>query len=276
MKLSLDSTVTIAPGVEMPRFGLGTYKSAPGAETADAVVAALQLGYRAVDTAALYRNEESVGEGLRRSGVARDDVFLTTKVWNEDQGYDETLASLERSLGYLGVERVDLFLVHWPMRAKMAPTWRAMEKALADGMTRAIGVSNFMPNHLEELAAHANVPPAIDQVEFHPYLQLHPLQTYLAEHGIALESWATLMRGGVFDVPELLHIADSHGVTPAQVSLRWALQLGAVVIPKSVHADRIAANARVFDFALTDEEMEIIESLDRGHRLGPDPDRFVW
>lgn len=276
MSLAITSAIGLSNDVEMPRFGLGTYKSKPGAEVERSVEAALRLGYRAVDTAALYGNEEGVGAGLRASGVPREEVFVTTKVWNTDQGHDATLAALEGSLARLGMDHVDLYLVHWPMREHLEGTWKAMEEVLAAGKTRAIGVCNFLPHHLEELARVATVPPVVDQVEFHPRLQQPALQAYLAEHDIALEAWAPIMRGAVNEIPELLEIARSHGKTPAQVTIRWILQLGYVVIPKSVHEERIAENAGVFDFELADAEMAVIDTLDAGHRIGPDPDTFAW
>lgn len=276
MSLAVTSAIGLSNGVEMPRFGLGTYKSKPGVEVERSVEAALRLGYRAVDTAALYGNEEGVGAGLRASGVPREEVFVTTKVWNTDQGHDATLAALDDSLARLGMDHVDLYLVHWPMREHLEGTWKAMEEVLAAGKTRAIGVCNFLPHHLEELARVATVPPVVDQVEFHPRLQQPALQAYLAEHDIALEAWAPIMRGAVNEIPELLEIARSHGKTPAQVTIRWILQLGYVVIPKSVHEERIAENAGVFDFELADAEMAVIDTLDAGHRIGPDPDTFAW
>lgn len=274
--LTVDSTVTLENGVEMPRFGLGTYKSQPGAEVAHAVEAALRAGYRSVDTASLYANEEGVGEGLRASGVPREEVFLATKVWNTEQGYEGALDAIDRSLSKLGTDYVDLYLVHWPIQEHLGATWRAMEEVYDSGKARAIGVCNHLPHHLAELMRDATVAPMVDQVEFHPRLQQPSLQAFLAEHDIALEAWAPVMRGAVNDIPELVEIARAHGATPAQVSIRWILQMGYVVIPKSVHDDRIVENADVFDFELTDDEMEVIDTLDQGHRLGPDPDVYAW
>lgn len=276
MHLSLDSTLMLEGGVDMPRFGLGTYKSQPGPEVEHAVEFALRQGYRLIDTAALYENEEGVAAGIRRSGVAREDVFITTKVWNTDQGYESTLAALDTSLAKLGMDHVDLYLVHWPIAKHLESTWRAMEELLAQGKTRAIGVCNFLPHHLDALLKIAQVPPAVDQVEFHPRLQQPGLQAFLAEHDIALQAWAPLMRGGVNDIPELVAIAERHGRTPAQVAIRWVLQMGYMVIPKSVHDDRIAQNADVFDFGLSDAEMALIDSLDTGGRIGKNPDDFTW
>lgn len=269
----LEDRVTIAEGVEMPRLGVGTYRSAPGLEAHDEVAAALEIGYRGIDTAALYDNEESVGRAIAESGIARDDLFVATKVWNEDQGYHTTLAAFEESLRKLGLEYVDLYLIHWPMKAS-PDTWRAMEEIRATGRTRAIGVCNFLPHHLEHLMRTAAVPPAVDQIEFHPKLQRADLQAFAREHGITLQAWAPVMRGGVFHVPELVEIAGRHGKTPAQVSIRWILQLGVTTIPKSVHPERLAENADVFGFELTDQEMATISGLAEGDRIGPDPDRY--
>lgn len=274
--LSIGSTLPIGHGIEMPRLGLGTYKSAPGEDTAESVRYALELGYRQIDTAALYANEASVADGIERAGLSRDDVFITTKLWNTEQGYKSALAALERSLYELRTDHVDLYLVHWPMREHMEGTWRAMEEALESGKARAIGVSNFLPHHLEELLRIAHVAPAVDQVEFHPRLQQPSLQAYLAEHDIALVAWAPLMRGAVCTTPEIVTIAARLGRTPAQVTLRWILESGHVAIPKSVHADRIAENAGLFDFELTEADHEVFARLDTGTRVGPDPDTYAW
>jgi diketogulonate reductase-like aldo/keto reductase len=256
----------------MPQLGLGTYKSAAGEKARTSVLAALELGYRLIDTAALYKNEADVGEALRESGVRRDEVFITTKVWDTDQGYDTTLAAFERSINKLGFDYVDLYLMHWPKPAHAQATWRAMEEIHASGRARAIGVCNHLPHHLEALLGHATVPPAVNQVEFHPRLQQPDLQRFCAQHGITLEAWAPIMRGRVFQIPEILQIAERHGITAAQVTLRWILQTGVVAIPKSVHRDRIAQNADLYGFALSAEEMAVMDALDTGERIGPHPD----
>lgn len=275
MSLSLESTLALANGTLMPRLGFGTYKSLPG-EVEDAVAEALRAGYRSIDTASLYGNEAAVGEVLRASEVERDDLFVTTKLWNDDQGFDETRGALAASLARMGLGHVDLYLVHWPRRATMEPTWRAMESLLEEGLTRAIGVSNFLPHHLDALLQVAEVAPAVDQVEFHPWLQQPGLQAYLAEHDITLEAWAPLMKGHLDEEPALHAIGKRHGVSAAQVTLRWILQQGHVAIPKSVHAERIRENADVFGFELSDEEIVEIDALDRGFRFGPDPDTYAW
>lgn len=274
--LSLDSRVEVAPGVLMPVLGFGTYKSAEGREVYDSVRAALEVGYRGVDTASLYGNEEGVGRALKDSGVPREELFVATKVWNDEQGYAGTIAACERSLARLGLDRLDLYLVHWPSRAHMAETWRAMEELLSRGRTRAIGVCNHLPHHLQELAKVADVPPAVDQVEHHPRLQQPDLLEYARDARVTLQAWAPVMRGRASKVPELQAIAEAHGKSAAQVCLRWILQHGVTTIPKSVHRARIVENADVFDFELTPEDMRAIDLLDRHERLGPDPDRYFW
>ncbi|MDZ4168307.1 MAG: aldo/keto reductase [Coriobacteriia bacterium] len=259
----------------MPRLGFGTYKS-PMGEVEHAVEFALRGGYRSVDTASLYGNEEGVGAGIRASGVPRDELFVTTKVWNDEQGFDGTREALARSLERLGLGYLDLYLVHWPVQQHLAGTWRAMESLLAEGRTRAIGVCNFLPHHLDALLAIAEVPPAVDQVEFHPWLQQPGLQAYLTEHDMTLEAWAPLMKGRIGEEPIIVDIAARHGVSPAQVAVRWILQLGYVTIPKSVHDERIQTNRDVFGFELTDDDMVAIAGADRGFRLGPDPDVYAW
>lgn len=269
---SLADRVEIAPGVWMPRLGLGTYRAAPGAEVEGEVTYGLGIGYRGIDTAAIYRNEESVGRAIRASGVPRADLFVATKVWNSDQGYDQTLAAFARSLGLLGLDYVDLYLVHWPVRGKGRATWRAMEELRAAGKTRAIGVCNHMESDLEDLLSYATVPPAIDQVELHAYLQRSHLRKYCRGRGIAVQAWAPLMKGRVVSVPEVAQIAQAHGKSPAQVSLRWLLQHGILTIPKSIHPERLAENAEIFDFELSETDMATIDSLDRDKRMGIGPE----
>jgi diketogulonate reductase-like aldo/keto reductase len=272
MLTGLSDTITLANGVAMPRFGLGTYKSAEGGDVELAVTTALALGYRSIDTASLYGNEAGIGAALGASGVPREDVFLASQVWNDEQGYDATLAAFERSLRRLGTGYLDLYLVHWP-RAQTRETWRALERLYAEGAVRAIGVCNHLEHHLESLLAVAEVAPMVDQYEFHPWLQQPSLRAYCEARGIAVEAWAPLMKGRVAEEPALVEAARRHDKSPAQVALRWLLQHGAVVIPKSVHAERIAENAAVFDFALADAEMAAIDAADRGTRFGPEPDR---
>lgn len=271
----ISDTVEIAPGVAMPRLGLGTYRSAAGAETQQAVLAALRAGYRSVDTAAFYGNEADVSSAIRASELARDEVFVATKVWNDDQGFDSTLRAFDASLKRFDFDRVDLYLIHWPLPSRMRDTWRAMERIVESGRARAIGVCNFLPHHLEKLLEYATVPPAVDQVEFHVRLQQPGLQRFCSEHSIVLEAWAPLMRGGLHRIPEVVGIARRREHTPEQVALRWILQKGHIAIPKSVHAGRIRANAAIFDFELTAEEMAVLDSLDTGERIGSNPDKFA-
>ncbi len=273
--MDLSQHVSIAEGVSMPPLGLGTYR-ATEAEAEAAVAYALGAGYRCVDTASMYGNEEGVGRALARAGIARREVFIATKVWNDEQGLEPTLEAIEGSLARLGLDHVDLYLVHWPIKRHLRATWHAMEELFRLGKARAIGVCNFLSHHLDELLAFAEVPPAVDQVEFHPWLQQPGLQRYLAESGIALQAWAPIIRGRVAEVPELLRIGGRHGKSPSQVTLRWILQLGHAAIPKSVHQERIHANADIFDFELSDADMAAMAALNRGQRIGPHPDGFAW
>jgi len=271
---SLEDRVRIAPEVMMPRLGIGTFRSAGGFEVEHEVAYALQIGYRGIDTASMYGNEEGVGRAIAGSWLPRESLFVATKVWNDEQGYDATQAACERSLRRLGLEHVDLYLIHWPIPGLTRDTWRAMEKLLEDGRTRAIGVCNFLVPHLEELLTFANVPPAVDQVEHHPRLQQPELRDFCHGNGITMQAWAPIMRGAVAQIPEIVEIGRTHDKTPAQVSIRWILQHGVTTIPKSVHEARIAENADVFDFELSDEEMAVIDGLDRGNRVGRHPDSF--
>lgn len=269
---SVQDTVNLHNGVAIPWLGLGTWKAAEGGEVEQAVAWALELGYRSIDTAAVYGNEQGVGRAVADSDVARDDLFLTTKVWNSDQGYDATLRAFDASLERLGVERVDLYLVHWPVEGKYKQTWKALEQIYRDGRARAIGVSNFLEHHLRDLLSEAEVVPMVNQIELHPHLVQPDLLEYCRQQRIQVEAWSPLMRGEVFDIPAVGEIADAHGKTPAQVVLRWDLQHGVVTIPKSVRREHIAANAEIFDFRLTDEQMKALDALDQHRRIGPDPD----
>ncbi|MCI3242101.1 aldo/keto reductase [Streptomyces spinosisporus] len=266
-------TVTLNNGVEIPQLGFGVFQ-VPDAETTAAVSAALEAGYRSIDTAAIYGNEAGVGAALASSGIAREDLFVTTKLWNADQGYDATLRAFDASLAKLGLDHVDLYLIHWPAPARdlYRETWQAIEKLAADGRIRAAGVSNFQPAHLRRLLEGSALVPAVNQIELHPGLQQRELRALHSELGIATEAWSPLAQGAVLGEPALTKIAERYGKSPAQVVLRWHLQLGNVVIPKSVTPARIRENIDVFDFALDDEEMSQIAALDRGLRTGPDPD----
>ena len=268
--------ITLNNGVAMPQLGLGVWQ-VPDDEAVRVVGSALEAGYRSIDTAASYGNEKGTGEAIAASGVARDELFVTTKLWNGAQGYDSTLRAFDASLEKLGLEQVDLYLIHWPLPARdtYLDTWRAFEKIYADGRARAIGVSNFQPAHLRRLIDEAAVLPAVNQIELHPQLQQHELRAFHTEHGIRTEAWSPLGQGrGLLDEPVLAAIGAKHGVTPAQVVLCWHLRIGNVVIPKSVTPSRIAENADVFGFALDTDDLAALAGLDKGKRLGPDPDTF--
>ena len=268
--------VKLNNGIEMPQLGFGVFLVPPD-EVVEPVRVALDAGYRLIDTATLYGNEEGVGRAIRDSGVPRNDIFVTTKVWNSDQGYDSTLRAFDESLRLLGLDVLDLYLIHWPVPAKdrYRETWRALEKLYADGRVRAIGVSNFTVEHLQRLLADATEVPAVNQVELHPGFPQEELRAFHDTHGIITESWSPLGRGqGLLEQQAVQGIAAAHRRTPAQVVLRWHLQLGLVVIPKSAHAERIRANFDVFDFALTDDEMATLSAVTSPGRIGPDPDAF--
>ncbi|MET8146278.1 aldo/keto reductase [Sphaerisporangium sp. NPDC005288] len=268
-------TITLNNDVRIPQLGFGVFQI-PQDETVAAVTTALKSGYRSIDTAAAYGNERGVGLALAESGLPREDVFVTTKLWNSAQGYDSTLAAFDQSAAELGLDQIDLYLIHWPTpaRDRYLDTWRAFEKLYADGRVRAIGVSNFQPGHLRRLLDHYEVPPVLNQIELHPNLQQAELRAFHAEHGIATEAWSPLAQGGLLKDPAITSIAERHGRTPAQVILRWHLQLGSIVIPKSVTPERIRENLDVFGFELTGDDMAAIATLDTATRTGPDPDTF--
>ncbi|GAA2095953.1 aldo/keto reductase [Streptomyces albiaxialis] len=270
--------ITLNNGVTMPQLGFGVWQ-VPDEEARKAVATALETGYRSVDTAAVYENEQGTGRALAGSGIPRDELFVTTKLWNGDQGYDSTLRALDASLDRLGLDHVDLYLIHWPMPEvdKYTDTWRAFEKIHADGLARAIGVSNFQPTHLKRLIDLGGTVPAVNQIELHPRLQQSVPRAFQADHRIATEAWSPLGQGGeVLRDPVLAEIAARHGKTPAQVVLRWHLQLGNVVIPKSVTPARIRENIDVFDFELGPEAMKAVAALNTDTRLGADPDTMNW
>lgn len=271
----IQSCALLNNGVKMPWLGLGVYKSKEGGEVEHAVKTALKIGYRSIDTASFYENERGVGQAIKESGIPRQEIFVTTKVWNDQQGYDSTLRAFEESRKKLGLEYIDLYLIHWPIPGKFKETWKALEKLYRDGLVRAIGVSNFQIHHLEDLLNDCEIKPAVNQVEFHPYLTQKQLLAFCKEHDIQMEAWAPLMRGKVLDEPVIQTIAAKYGKTPAQVVLRWDLQHGVITIPKSVREERIKENSEIFDFQLTAEEMKQIDSLNKNERSGPDPDVFV-
>ncbi|MGB8943317.1 MAG: aldo/keto reductase [Streptomyces sp.] len=260
----------------MPQLGFGVWQ-VPDDEAESAVATALEAGYRSIDTAAIYGNEEGTGKAIAASGIARDELFVTTKLWNNDQGYDSTLRAFDASLEKLGLDHVDLYLIHWPLPSKglAVDTYKAFEKIQADGRAKSIGVSNFLPEHLEQLLAETSVVPAVNQIELHPHLQQRASREFHAEQGIATEAWSPLGQGkGLLEVPAIVAIARKHGRTPAQAVLRWHIQLGNVVIPKSVTPSRIKENIDVFDFELDAEDMAAISALNEDRRLGPDPVTF--
>ncbi|MED5075781.1 aldo/keto reductase [Geobacillus stearothermophilus] len=270
----LQDCATLHNGVKMPWVGLGVYKVKEGEEVKSTVRTALEIGYRHIDTAAFYENEEGVGQAIRESGIPREQVFVTTKVWNTDQGYETTLKAFDASLKKLGFDYVDLYLVHWPVKGKYKETYKALEKLYKDGYVRAIGVSNFQIHHLQDVLADCEIKPMVNQVEYHPRLTQKELLTFCRENGIQLEAWSPLMRGEILSEPTIVEIGKKYGKTPAQVVLRWGLQHGVVTIPKSVTPARIKENADIFDFSLTDEEMKQIDALNLNKRVGPDPDNF--
>ncbi|ASZ62793.1 MULTISPECIES: glyoxal/methylglyoxal reductase [Bacillus] len=276
MPTSLKDTVKLHNGVEMPWFGLGVFKVENGNEATESVKAAIENGYRSIDTAAIYKNEEGVGIGIKESGVAREELFITSKVWNEDQGYETTLAAFEKSLERLQLDYLDLYLIHWPGKDKYKDTWRALEKLYKDGKIRAIGVSNFQVHHLEELLKDAEIKPMVNQVEFHPRLTQKELRDYCKAQGIQLEAWSPLMQGQLLDNEVLTQIAEKHNKSVAQVILRWDLQHEVVTIPKSIKEHRIIENADIFDFELSQEDMDKIDALNKDERVGPNPDELLF
>ncbi|ATW51566.1 aldo/keto reductase [Streptomyces peucetius] len=265
--------ITLHNGVAMPQLGFGVWQ-VPDDEAEQTVATALEAGYRSIDTAAVYGNEKGTGKAVTGSGIAREELFVTTKVWNSDQGYDATLRAFDTSLGKLGLDHVDLYLIHWPMPAKdrYVDTYRALEKIHADGRAKAIGVSNFKPEHLERLMGETSVVPAVNQIELHPQLQQSGVRDFHAKHGIATEAWSPLGQGkDLLRAPTVVAVTRKHDRTPAQVVLRWHLQVGNVVIPKSVTPSRIQENIDVFDFELDADDMAAFAALDESKRLGPDP-----
>jgi 2,5-diketo-D-gluconate reductase A len=269
-------SVTLHDGIEIPQLGFGVFQVPPD-DTQAVAEEALAAGYRHIDTAAAYRNEAGVGAAIAASGLAHDEVFVTTKLWNSQQGYDSTLSAFEKSLERLGMDYVDLYLIHWPVPTedRFVDTWRAFERIHEEGRSRTIGVSNFRIEDLERLEREAEKLPTINQVELHPRFQQAGLRAWHTEHGIATEAWSPLAQGALLDEETIATIAEGHDKTPAQAILRWHIQLGNVVIPKSVTPERIRENLNLFDFELSDEEMAAVARLDRGERIGPNPSTFV-
>ncbi|WP_332275367.1 aldo/keto reductase [Bacillus velezensis] len=278
MTTHLQAKATLHNGVEMPWFGIGVFKVEEGAELVNAVKTALVHGYRSVDTAAIYGNEEGVGEGIRQglqeAGLKRENIFVTSKVWNADLGYEETLKAFDTSLEKLGLDYLDLYLIHWPVEGKYIDAWRALETLYRDGRIKAVGVSNFQIDHLKHLMKETEIKPMINQVEYHPRLTQKELLAFCTEQDIQLEAWSPLMQGQLLDHPVLQEIAEKYGKSAAQVILRWDLQNGVITIPKSTKKHRIEENANVFDFELSADDMKRIDDLNENLRVGPDPDNF--
>ncbi|MEK4159179.1 aldo/keto reductase [Paenibacillus odorifer] len=278
MAQHLQDTTTLHNGVNMPWLGLGVFKVEEGAELIQAIKSAIKHGYRSIDTAAIYENETGVGqaiqEALQENNLSREELFVTSKVWTADMGYEETIAAYETSLAKLGLEYLDLYLIHWPVKGKYKESWRALETLYKEGRVKAIGVSNFQIHHLEDVLKDAEIKPMVNQVELHPYLNQQALLDFCKEQGIQLEAWSPLMQGQLFDQPVLKKIAAKHGKSVAQVIVRWDLQRGIITIPKSTKEHRIIENVDVFDFNLSDEDMTLINSLNQDQRVGPDPDHF--
>ncbi|EST89392.1 aldo/keto reductase [Vagococcus lutrae] len=272
--MDISSTKILANDVAMPRLGLGVWKAADDEEVINAVKWAIETGYRSIDTAAIYKNERGVGQGIRESGIKREELFVTSKVWNDEQGYESTLAAFEESLEKLQLDYLDLYLIHWPVAGKYKDTWRALEKLYKDGRVRAIGVCNFHPHHLDDLITDAEIKPMVNQVELHPLLNQKELRDYCAKHEIAIEAWSPLGQGHLLEDERLAAIGEKYHKTPAQIILRWDLENDIVTIPKSVNQERIAQNADIFDFELTDEDRQAIDNMHTGERFGTNPDEF--
>ncbi len=267
--------VTLQNKVKMPQLGFGVWQVPDGDDVERAVTQALATGYRSIDTAAVYGNELGVGQALAASGIPRADLFITSKVWNTEQGYETTLAAYEQSCARLGLKQLDLYLIHWAVTGKYKETWRAMEKLYREGRVRAIGVCNFQLHHLEDLLTDCTVVPHVNQIELHPLLAQLPLRDFCAQKQIQVEAWSPLMQGRL-DLPLLLELAAFYGKTPAQIVLRWDIQHGLVTIPKSVTPARIKENFEIFDFSLSAEHMALLDGLNQNRRLGGNPDREKW
>ena len=270
--MDISSKVTLNNGVEMPWLGLGVFQASEGGEVENAVKTALKTGYRSIDTAALYGNEQGVGTGIKESNVPREEVFVTSKVWNSDQGYRSTLKAFEVSLDKLQTDYLDLYLIHWPMGKRSVETWKAMEELYEKGKIKAIGISNFTVSHLEAFLKECKVQPAVNQVEFHPELVQQELLDYCDSKNIRLEAWSPIIKGKVNDLPVLQALAAKYGKNPVQVTLRWEIQKGVVTIPKSANPERIASNADIFDFEISDKDMTKIDRLNKNNHIGPNPD----
>jgi diketogulonate reductase-like aldo/keto reductase len=277
MKITdLKGTVRLANGVDMPYFGLGVFRTNEGTEVENSVKWALDSGYRHIDTAAIYQNERGVGKAVKESGILRSEVFITTKAWNGNQRNDNVMEGFEESLELLQTSYVDLYLIHWPVKQKYTATWKVMEEIYRSGRARAIGVSNFLRHHLEDIFRIAEINPMVNQVECHPYLVQQSLIDFCQSENIVYEAWSPIMRGAVNDIPLFIELSEKYNKTPVQIVLRWDLQKGIVTIPKSVHQERIKSNSDIFDFELSPEDIRRIDALDKNKRFGSHPDTFTF
>lgn len=272
----ISGSVVLSNGIKMPYLGLGVFLAKDGEEVKRAMKVAFDNGYRHIDTAAIYKNEVGVGVAVKESGLPRKDIFVTSKVWNADQGFENTLKAYDASLQKLDMDYLDLYLIHWPVDGTFVDTWRALEKIYIEGRVMAIGVSNFNQHHLEDLLQVSEIIPMVNQMEFHPRLVNQDLHDFCQLHHIQYEAWSPLMRGKIFDINRLTQLAGKYGKSAAQLVLRWNLQKGVVTIPKSVHEERIISNAHIFDFEISTEDMAVIDALDTHERIGPDPDNFSF
>ncbi|WP_017755219.1 aldo/keto reductase [Calidifontibacillus oryziterrae] len=273
---TIEDCTALHNGVKMPWLGLGVYKVNDGNEVINTVKTAIEIGYRSIDTAALYNNEEGVGKAIKQTNIPREELFITTKVWNDQQGYDSTLIAFEESRRKLDVDYIDLYLIHWAVKEKYIETWKALEKLYQDGAVRAIGVCNFQIHHLNDIISNCTIKPMVNQVELHPRLSQTELRSFCNENEIQIEAWAPLMRGRILDNPTIIELAQKYNKKPSQIVLRWHLQNGVVIIPKSVHRERIEENANVFDFQLDGTDMNAIDALNTNERTGQDPDHFKF